>query len=292
MNTILKFLAVGLLAWPVWAQPQMGGGMMMGGGPATQQMGGGMMMGGGPATQQMGGGMMMGGGPVTQQMGGGMMMGGGPATQQMGGGMMMGGGPAPQQMGGGPAPQQMGGGPAPQQMGGGPAPQQMGGGPAPQQMGGQQQQGPTGTNVTRRAATYVTPWGGGGMIYTPGSQFKCLLNIQGRKLQIGSTVTDGLKPLIHSPVSTLSGNINPARRMLRGGRQLNMGFIRFVDKSPEAINQDTPPKGTVISTRKMIAGSTLPSIGVRRIFKTNVAHRYSNQPSGRVQRKMIRRRRY
>ena len=164
----------------------------------------------------------------------------------------------------------------------------MGGGPAQQQ-----QQGPTGTNVTRRAATYVTPWGGGGMIYPTGSQFKCLLNIQGRKLEIGSTVTDGLKPLIHSPVSTLSGNINPARRMLRGGRQLNMGFIRFVDKSPEAISQNTtPPKGTQISTRKMIAGSTLPSIGLRRIFRGNVAYRYTGKSSGRVKSTVIKRRRY
>ena len=186
------------------------------------------------------------------------------------------------QMGGG----QMGGGQPPAQQGG-----QMGGGQPPAQQGPVPP--PTGTNVTRRAATYITPWGGGGMIYPTGSQFKCLLNIQGRKLQIGSTVTDGLKPLIHSPVSTLSGNINPARRMLRGGRQLNMGFIRYVDKSPEAISQNTTtPKGTQISTRKMIAGSTLPSIGLRRIFSGNVAHRYTGKSSGRVKSTVIKRRRY
>ncbi len=165
------------------------------------------------------------------------------------------------------------------QMGG--TPQQMGG--TPQQMGG------SSTNA-RPASVFITPWGGGGGIYPMGARFSVLLNTQKRKLQIGTAVAVPNKPISRSPVTTLAQGIDPARRMLRGGQKLNMGFVRFIKTTPgnlasieaKSYNTRTAKAGNPAPGKKMISGATYPSIGVRRIFRGNVATQRRATNNGRV----------
>ena len=138
--------------------------------------------------------------------------------------------------------------------------------------------------MTRPASVFITPWGGGGGIYPQGSRFSVFLNTQKRKLQIGSAVAVPNKPISRSPVTTLAQGIDPARRLLRGGRTLNMGFVRFVKPTPANLVKGLSlPVGVPVHTRKMVAGSTYPTIAVRRIFGGNVATQRRGTHSGRVQ---------
>ena len=92
------------------------------------------------------------------------------------------------------------------------------------------------------------------------------------------------KPISRSPVTTLGQGIDPARRLLRGGRTLNMGFVRFVKPTPSNLVKGTSlPDGVPANTRGMVAGATYPTIAVRRIFGGNVASQRRATHSGRVQ---------
>ena len=217
--------------------------------------------------------------PQPQQMGAQQM-----AAQQMAAQQM-----AAQQM----ATQQM----ATQQMGGQQGTGQQGTG---QQGTGQQGTGQQGGNAGTPAKTLITPWGGGlatpysnpfitasGGInsqYNPGQRYAVMLNVASRKLQIGTAVSVANKPIAHSPKTTLGGNIRPARQIVRGGKKLNMGFVRYLNMSPTELVKHTPapPRKVEPPPRKMVSGFISPRTSVRRIFGGNVAIQGKYRTSGRA----------
>ena len=149
--------------------------------------------------------------------------------------------------------------------------------PPPAQQGG-------GTNA-RPAKVIITPWGGGSGYYPAGTRFSVLLNTQARKIKIGTAIAVDNKPIARSPKTTLGGNVESARFMLRRGKQLNMGFVRFVDQAPELQSKPQATRPIVEPTpQKRVAGLTPPSSLMRRIFNGNIARR-EGRAGGRVIRK-------
>ena len=163
-----------------------------------------------------------------------------------------------------------------------------------QQMTAQQQQG-SNTNAGP-AKVNITPWGGGPSNpfvvsksggtprYNSGQRFAVRIDVAKRKLQIGTAISVPNTPISRSPKTTLGGNIRPARQLVRGGQKLNMGFIRHVNMSPQAIarNSSTPPRGVETGPRKMVSGFTSPSVAVRRIFGGNVSTQGKYRSAGRA----------
>ena len=168
---------------------------------------------------------------------------------------------------------------------------------APQQQMTAPQQQQQGSNTNAGSAKVnITPWGGGPSNpfvvgnsggtprYNSGQRFAVLINVNKRKLQIGTAISVPNTPISRSPKTTLGGNIRPARQLVRGGQKLNMGFVRHVNMSPQAIagNSPAPPLGTETGPRKMVSGFTSPSITVRRIFGGNVCIQRKNRSAGRA----------
>jgi hypothetical protein len=167
-----------------------------------------------------------------------------------------------------------------------------------QQGTGQQGTGQQGGNAGTPAKTYPTPWGGGyansnpfitgsggtNSQYNPGQRYAVMLNVASRKLQIGTAVSVANKPIAHSPKTTLGGNIRPARQIVRGGRKLNMGFVRYLNMSPAELVKHTPapPRKVEPPPRKMVSGFISPRTSVRRIFGGNVAIQGKYRTSGRA----------
>ena len=70
--------------------------------------------------------------------------------------------------------------------------------------------------------------------------------------------------------------------MLRRGKQLNMGFVRFVDRAPELQSKPQAIRPIVEPTpQKRVAGLTPPSSLMRKIFNGNIARR-EGRAGGRV----------
>ena len=131
----------------------------------------------------------------------------------------------------------------------------------------------------------ITPWGGGSGYYPSGTRFSVMLNTQTRKIKIGTAVAVANKPIGQSPQSTLGGNVGSARFMLRRGKKLNMGFVRFVDQAPEIQSTPQALRPIVESTpQKRVVGLTPPSNLMRKIFNGNIVRR-EGQAGGRVIRK-------